>query len=309
MSIDGTWGMGSRDLELLLWAAALRAGQPQGSGGATMPYQQRVGEGGGAGVSAGAEGDGDGGARASAGPRAGTGIVAGSGTPSGPRARLGAAPGVDFATLLASLLAGDGSPAGGSWSPLASLVAAGSAGLDAAAILSRLLAGSRFAGVLAASGTMAGASAGGAPTSPAAAATSTGRSPWPRAALEALADGIARRHGLDPALLRAVIEAESGWNPAARSPAGALGLMQLMPATARALGVTDPFDPVQNLEAGARYLRQQLERFGDWRLALAAYNAGPGAVEEHGGLPPFPETRAYVEKVLRLWRDRAAARG
>ncbi|WP_243123195.1 lytic transglycosylase domain-containing protein [Thermaerobacter sp. FW80] len=134
-------------------------------------------------------------------------------------------------------------------------------------------------------------------------------SPWPRDRLETLADVAARRHGLDPALLRAVIEVESGWNPLARSPAGALGLMQLMPATARALGVTDPWDPWQNLEAGARYLRQQLERFGDIRLALAAYNAGPGAVQRYGDVPPYRETQAYVERVLALWRRGGADAG
>ena len=113
----------------------------------------------------------------------------------------------------------------------------------------------------------------------------------------------ARRHGLDPDLLWAVARAESGLNPHAVSPAGAMGLMQLMPATARALGVRDPFDPEQNVEAGARYLRQQLERFGDIRLALAAYNAGPHAVERYGGVPPYRETQAYVERVLALWRQ------
>lgn len=113
----------------------------------------------------------------------------------------------------------------------------------------------------------------------------------------------ASRYGLDPGLLWAVARAESGLNPRAVSRAGAMGLMQLMPATARALGVTDPFDPAQNLDAGARYLRQQLERFGDIRLALAAYNAGPGAVQQYGGVPPYRETRAYVERVLALWRQ------
>lgn len=119
----------------------------------------------------------------------------------------------------------------------------------------------------------------------------------------ALFEEAARRYGLDPGLLWAVARAESGLNPAAVSPAGAVGLMQLMPSTARALGVSDPFDPVQNVDAGARYLRQQLERFGDIRLALAAYNAGPGAVQRYGGIPPYRETRQYVERVLALWRE------
>jgi len=81
-----------------------------------------------------------------------------------------------------------------------------------------------------------------------------------------------------------------------------MGLMQLMPATARALGVADPYDPVQNVHGGVRYLRGLVDRFGDVTLALAAYNAGPGAVARHGGVPPYPETRAYVERVLRAWQ-------
>lgn len=109
------------------------------------------------------------------------------------------------------------------------------------------------------------------------------------------------RFGLPAGLVEAVARAESALNPYAVSPAGALGLMQLMPATARAFGVTDPFDPAQNVEAGARYLRHLLDRFGgDLKLALAAYNAGPGAVRRFGGVPPYRETRRYVEKVLAL---------
>jgi len=112
-------------------------------------------------------------------------------------------------------------------------------------------------------------------------------------------DAAAARHGLDPALLRGLIRAESGFNPNAGSPAGAQGLAQLMPATARSLGVTNPLDPVQSIEGGARYLRQQLDRFGgDERLALAAYNAGPGAVQRFGGVPPYAETQSYVQRVL-----------
>ncbi|MGQ9556452.1 MAG: lytic transglycosylase domain-containing protein [Desulfurispora sp.] len=118
---------------------------------------------------------------------------------------------------------------------------------------------------------------------------------------EELFQEAAARYDLDPALLKAVARAESSFDPQAVSPAGAAGLMQLMPATARALGVTDVFDPRQNILAGARYLRQLLDRFaGDLPLALAAYNAGPGAVERHGGIPPYRETRQYVSRVLKF---------
>ncbi|MCS7235347.1 MAG: lytic transglycosylase domain-containing protein [Armatimonadota bacterium] len=116
-----------------------------------------------------------------------------------------------------------------------------------------------------------------------------------------LVERVARRYGLDPALVDAVVRAESGYDPHATSPAGAMGLMQLMPATARALGVVDPYDPVQNVEGGVRYLRGLLDRFGDVTLALAAYNAGPGAVARYGGVPPYRETRAYVDRVLSTW--------
>ena len=108
----------------------------------------------------------------------------------------------------------------------------------------------------------------------------------------------ARHQGLDPRLLEAVVEAESGGNPAAVSSKGAMGLMQLMPGTARALGVSRPMDPVQNLEGGARYLAEQVRTFGSIELALAAYNAGPGAVRRHGGVPPYPETANYVTKIM-----------
>lgn len=109
----------------------------------------------------------------------------------------------------------------------------------------------------------------------------------------------AKENNLRPELLEAVVQVESGYNPDAVSSKGASGLMQLMPATAHALGVSDPFDPEQNLMGGAKYLRQQLDRFnGDEKKALAAYNAGPGAVLRFNGVPPYPETQNYVKKVI-----------
>jgi soluble lytic murein transglycosylase-like protein len=112
-------------------------------------------------------------------------------------------------------------------------------------------------------------------------------------------DAAAASNGIDPALLKALVSQESGFDPNARSGAGAVGLTQLMPGTAAALGVTDPLDPAQSLQGGAKYLRQQLDRFGgDEKLALAAYNAGPGAVARFGGVPPYSETQHYVTNVL-----------
>ncbi len=108
----------------------------------------------------------------------------------------------------------------------------------------------------------------------------------------------ASKHGVDPALLAGLVKQESNFNPNAGSPAGAQGLTQLMPATAASLGVTDVHDPAQALDGGAKYLRQQLDRFGgDVARALAAYNAGPGAVERFGGVPPYAETQEYVRRV------------
>ncbi len=133
--------------------------------------------------------------------------------------------------------------------------------------------------------------------------------PPPTDSLHASIARLARAGGLDPALVEAVVERESGFDPNATSSAGAEGLMQLMPDTARALGVAEPYDPIENVQGGVRYLRGLLERFGgDLRLALAAYNAGPAAVERYGGVPPFPETRRYVDGVLAAYHHRTATR-
>lgn len=115
-----------------------------------------------------------------------------------------------------------------------------------------------------------------------------------------LIEAAAQAAALDPALLHAVVMVESGYNPAARSPKGAQGLMQLMPDTARRFGTTDPYDPAQNLRGGARYLARLLAEFdGELSLALAAYNAGENAVRRHGGrIPPYAETQRYVPAVL-----------
>jgi soluble lytic murein transglycosylase-like protein len=121
--------------------------------------------------------------------------------------------------------------------------------------------------------------------------------------LREAAAAAARRHGLDPELVIAVAAVESGFRPEAVSPKGAQGLMQLMPRTAEALGVENAFDPAQNLDGGARHLGQLLTLYGgDLAKALAAYNAGEGAVHRHGGVPPYRETRAYVRKVLDRYR-------
>ncbi|HEY6547548.1 MAG TPA: lytic transglycosylase domain-containing protein [Vicinamibacteria bacterium] len=120
--------------------------------------------------------------------------------------------------------------------------------------------------------------------------------------VQALARAAAERYGLDPELVLAVVGAESGSEPKAVSPKGAQGLMQLMPRTAAELGVADAFDPAANLDGGSRYLESLLVKYrGNLRLALAAYNAGPGAVARHGGVPPYRETQEYVRRVMRRY--------
>ena len=116
--------------------------------------------------------------------------------------------------------------------------------------------------------------------------------------LDAIFEAAGLRYNLHPNLLKAVAKTESGFRPDAVSHAGAIGIMQLMPGTARGLGVNDIYDPMENIMGGAKYLRQLIDRFGDLQLALAAYNAGPSNVTRYGGIPPFRETQNYVRKVL-----------
>jgi soluble lytic murein transglycosylase-like protein len=140
------------------------------------------------------------------------------------------------------------------------------------------------------------ASAAPAPASTMAAATPSALPPGVPYGAEITA--AAQRHGVDPALLAGLVRQESNFDPTAGSPAGARGLTQLMPGTAAGLGVTDVTDPLQSLDGGAKYLKQQLDAFGgDVTKALAAYNAGPGAVQRYGGVPPYAETQNYVQKV------------
>ncbi|HVT48298.1 MAG TPA: lytic transglycosylase domain-containing protein [Vicinamibacterales bacterium] len=122
------------------------------------------------------------------------------------------------------------------------------------------------------------------------------------AALRALVDRVAARVGLDGRLAHAVVAAESNYQPLAVSARGAMGLMQIMPSVAVDYDVRDPFDPEQNLEAGMRYLRSLLQRFDDVRRAVAAYNAGPDTVVRYGGVPPYRETRTYVQRVMAALR-------
>jgi soluble lytic murein transglycosylase len=138
---------------------------------------------------------------------------------------------------------------------------------------------------------------------PAPAARKTGRPSY-----RSIIVSKARKYGLDASLIEAVIRVESDFNPRAVSRKGALGLMQLMPSTAREMGVSDPLNPEQNIEGGSRYLRYLLERFeGDLTLALAAYNAGPTSVERYGSVPPIRETADYIKKIYKLYQVRRPA--
>ena len=141
----------------------------------------------------------------------------------------------------------------------------------------------------------------GTPPAPAAGSGATPAGPLPAGAFRDWVARAARATGLPRRLLEALVATESGGDPTAVSPAGAIGLTQLLPGTAAALGV-NPWDPAQNLLGGAEYLRAQLDRFGSLPLALAAYNAGPGAVAAWGEIPPYPETERYVATVLARYR-------
>jgi soluble lytic murein transglycosylase-like protein len=124
-----------------------------------------------------------------------------------------------------------------------------------------------------------------------------------RASFQEAVEQIAYEHALPVQLMHSVIQVESNYNPHAVSPKGAMGLMQLIPATARRFGVNDPFNPIENMQGGARYLRYLLDLYGEYPLALAAYNAGEGAVARYGGVPPYPETRNYLVLVKRALEE------
>lgn len=129
--------------------------------------------------------------------------------------------------------------------------------------------------------------------------------PYPGEDWKEFTNSVADYNALDPDLVHAVISVESGGNPDAVSPKGAMGLMQLMPGTADELGVIDPMEPTDNIRGGVKYLAGLLDRFdGNLEYALAAYNAGPGAVQKYGGIPPYLETRQFVKKVLANYRNR-----
>ncbi|TGL88277.1 lytic transglycosylase domain-containing protein [Leptospira congkakensis] len=116
-------------------------------------------------------------------------------------------------------------------------------------------------------------------------------------------ESIAKSQGMDPNLVKAMVKAESGFKPKAVSPKGAMGLMQLMPETAESLGVNDPFNPEENIGGGVKFLKGLMKEFKDPEKAIAAYNAGPGAVKRYKGIPPYEETQKYVNKVKRYYKD------
>jgi soluble lytic murein transglycosylase-like protein len=126
--------------------------------------------------------------------------------------------------------------------------------------------------------------------------------PRDEAAYDRIIQEAANKHGLDGLLIKAVIKAESDFDPNAVSHKGATGLMQIMPANFSLLSLDDPFDPAQSIMAGTRYLRDLWDLYQNWRLTLAAYNAGPMAIDQYGGIPPYPETEEYVERVLRHYK-------
>lgn len=129
-----------------------------------------------------------------------------------------------------------------------------------------------------------------------------GTSSAPPSDFDPIINEAAQKYNLDPDFLKAVIKQESGFNPKATSWVGAMGLMQLMPETAKDLGVKNGYDPADNVMGGAKYLRQQMDTFGgDMRKTLAAYNAGPGAVQKYGGIPPYKETQNYVANIMAIY--------